>query len=133
MRPQVPEAVFVKLVRYHGQQPFTVMLRGEGAIAVALAHELEVAVEGANGRAFQKLFIDPFALPRVSEGAGMCMVWRGLVSVSVRPSRRSAIGTTRDAGHHSRFVQGVDCSPALYIAVALRWPACWHSAMRKDH
>jgi len=48
--------------------------------------------------AFQRLFIDPFALPRVSEGAGVCMVWRGLVSVSVRPSRRSATGTTKGRG-----------------------------------
>jgi hypothetical protein len=35
LRPKVFETVFVELVRHHGQQPFTVMLRSEGAIAVA--------------------------------------------------------------------------------------------------
>ena len=32
------------------------------------------------------------------------LVCRGLVSVSVRPERLGAAGTTRDTGHHSRLV-----------------------------
>ena len=42
------------------------------------------------------------------------LVCDGLVSVSVRPERLSAAGTTRDTGHHSRFV------PSFLVAAAAR-------------
>ncbi len=45
----------------------------------------------------------------------MCSVQ---VSVSVRPERLSAAGTTRDTGHHSRFVPRSCCWPPRHAALA---------------
>ena len=42
----------------------------------------------------------------------------GLVSVSVRPERLSATGTTRDTGHHSRLVPRSCCWPPRHAALA---------------
>lgn len=42
----------------------------------------------------------------------------GLVSVSVRPKRLSATGTTRDTGHHSRLVPRSCCWPPRHAALA---------------
>jgi len=41
------------------------------------------------------------------------------VSVSVRPERLSAAGTTRDTGHHSRYVPRSSFSPPRHAAFAL--------------
>ena len=46
------------------------------------------------------------------------LVCDGLVSVSVRPERLSAAGTTRDAGHHSRLVPISCCWPPRHAALA---------------
>ena len=40
------------------------------------------------------------------------------VSVSVRPERLSAVGTTRDTGHHSRYVPRSSFSPPRHAALA---------------
>lgn len=48
----------------------------------------------------------------------MSLVCSGQVSVSVRPERLSAAGTTRDTGHHSRFVPRSCCWPPRHAALA---------------
>jgi hypothetical protein len=48
----------------------------------------------------------------------LSLVYLGQVSVSVRPERLSAAGTTRDAGHHSRLVPISCCWPPRHAALA---------------
>lgn len=48
---QVPKPAFIKLIGNQAQNAFTVMLRGQRTVAVALAQALEVMVEVSHGRA----------------------------------------------------------------------------------
>lgn len=50
-RTQVPKPAFIKLIGNQAQNAFTVMLRGQRTVAVALAQSLEVMNEVAHGRA----------------------------------------------------------------------------------
>ena len=54
-------------------------------------------------------------LPRVVRLSSL--VRNGLVSVSVRPERLSVAGTSRDTGHHSRFVPRSCCWPPRHAAL----------------
>jgi hypothetical protein len=52
------------------------------------------------------------------------------VSVSVRPGRRSATGTTRDSGHHSRFVQRLPLLATAAPVIGADGASCWKAIHR---
>jgi hypothetical protein len=121
LRQQVPEAIFVELVRHHSQQPFAVMLRGEGAIAVALAHELEIAVEGAHGRGLSKTVHRSVRL-------ASCQWRRGLVHGVERSGKCFCppVAPQRDRDYKGRGTPFPVC--ARLLTARLRCTSLWRCA-----
>ena len=59
-----------------------------------------------------------------------CLVPNGLVSVSVHPRRRSAVGITRDAGHHSRLCKKFNRLRLRCTRCGAAHRTCWHGKAR---
>ena len=114
-RGHVPVAHVVQLTGHQVEHALAIALRREAAVAVAPAQLLQLVVQVAHSAAVG-IVPRPVGCPSVViSRCRWCSF--GQVSVSVRPGRRSAAGTTRDTGHHSRFVPS-HCWPPRHTALA---------------
>ena len=92
-----------------------VALCGVAAVAIAAAKLLQLVVQIPHAFFRLRFSLSPFAAPLLLPFLLLLVCPACPVSVSVRPGRLSASGTTRDTGHHSRFVPF-----ALLLAAAAR-------------